>query len=124
MSFLGLVAYFSTSSARRQLKKRDGYLIVTAGWLILALTGTMPYLISGAVDNFHDAFFETMSGYTTTGATILQDIEALPEGILFWRSLTQWIGGMGIVVLTVALFPILGIGGMQLFVAEAPGYFA
>ena len=92
---LGFLAYVCTSRARKQLKKRDGYLIVSAGWLLLALTGTMPYLMSGAVDNFHDAFFETMSGYTTTGATILEDIEALPEGILFWRSLTQWIGGMG-----------------------------
>ena len=118
---LGIGAFTCTFRAHKRIRKRDGYLIVSTGWLILALTGTFPYLMSGTIHSFHDAFFETMSGYTTTGATILTDIEALPQGILFWRSLTQWIGGMGIVVLTVALFPILGIGGMQLFVAEAPG---
>ncbi len=105
----------------RELTKRDGYLIVTFGWLAMSFTGTIPYLLSGAIPDFTDAFFETMSGYTTTGASILTDIESLPRGILFWRSLTQWIGGMGIIVLTVAILPILGIGGMQLFVAEAPG---
>jgi len=105
----------------RELRKRDGYLIVTFGWLAMSFTGTIPYLLTGAIPSFTDAFFETMSGYTTTGASILTDIESLPKGILFWRSLTQWIGGMGIIVLTVAILPILGIGGMQLFVAEAPG---
>ena len=118
---IGGTAFYFTRQASKNLRKRDGYLIVSAGWLMLSLTGTFPYLFSGAIGNFSDAFFETISGYTTTGATILTDIEALPEGVLFWRSLTQWIGGMGIVVLTVAIFPILGIGGMQLFVAEAPG---
>jgi len=105
----------------RELNKRDGYLIVTFGWLAMSFTGAIPYVLSGAIPEFTDAFFETMSGYTTTGASILTDIEALPRGVLFWRSLTQWIGGMGIIVLTVAILPILGIGGMQLFVAEAPG---
>ena len=104
-----------------ELRKRDGYVTVTSGWLVMSLSGCMPYLFSGAIGNFSDAFFETISGYSTTGATILDDIEALPKGILFWRSLTQWIGGMGIIVLTVAILPLLGIGGMQLFVAEAPG---
>ncbi|MFT7031851.1 MAG: trk system potassium uptake protein TrkH, partial [Cyclobacteriaceae bacterium] len=83
--------------------------------------GALPYILSGAIPNFTDAFFETISGFTTTGATILTDIESVHRGILFWRSLTQWIGGMGIIVLAVAILPILGIGGMQLFVAEAPG---
>jgi trk system potassium uptake protein TrkH len=105
----------------KELKKRDGYLIVTFGWLAMSFTGTIPYILTGSIPEFTDAFFETMSGYTTTGASILTDIESLPKGILFWRSLTQWIGGMGIIVLTVAILPILGIGGMQLFVAEAPG---
>ncbi len=104
-----------------ELTKRDGYLIVTFGWLAMSFTGAIPYILSGAIPEFTNAFFETMSGYTTTGASILTDIESLPRGILFWRSLTQWIGGMGIIVLTVAILPILGIGGMQLFVAEAPG---
>jgi trk system potassium uptake protein TrkH len=104
-----------------QLKKRDGYLIVTFGWLTMSVFGSLPYLISGEIVSFTDSFFETLSGFTTTGASILNDIESMGRGILFWRSLTQWIGGMGIIVLTVAILPILGIGGMQLFIAEAPG---
>lgn len=105
----------------KELKKKDGYLIVTLGWIVMSIFGALPYIISGAIPNFTDAFFETISGYTTTGASILTDIEAVPNGILFWRSLTQWIGGMGIIVLALAILPFLGIGGMQLFVAEAPG---
>jgi len=106
---------------KKDLKKRDGYIIVTFGWIVLSLFGTLPFILSGSIPNFTDAFFETISGFTTTGATILTDIEVVPKGILFWRSLTQWIGGMGIIVLAVAILPLLGIGGMQLFVAEAPG---
>lgn len=112
---------FADNSDNRELKKRDGYLVVTCGWLMMSFFGTLPYLISGSIPSFTNAFFETISGYTTTGASILNDIESMPKGILFWRSLTQWIGGMGIIVLTVAILPILGIGGMQLFGAEAPG---
>lgn len=103
------------------LKKRDGYIIVTLGWVGMSLFGTLPYVFSGSIPSFTDAFFETISGYSTTGASILDDIESIHNGILFWRSLTQWIGGMGIIVLTVAILPLLGIGGMQLFLAEAPG---
>jgi trk system potassium uptake protein TrkH len=116
-----LFLFFFRDREDKELRKRDGYLIVTFGWLAMSFTGTIPYILSGAIPEFTNAFFETMSGYTTTGASILTDIESLPRGILFWRSLTQWIGGMGIIVLTVAILPILGIGGMQLFVAEAPG---
>jgi len=87
----------------------------------MALSGTLPYVVSQSIPSFTNAFFETMSGYTTTGSTILKDIEVMPEGILFWRSLTHWIGGMGIIVLAIAILPLLGIGGMQLFAAEAPG---
>ena len=87
----------------------------------MSLSGTLPYVFSGSISNFTNAFFETISGYTTTGASILDDIEAMPYGILFWRSLTHWIGGMGIIVLAIAILPLLGIGGMQLFAAEAPG---
>lgn len=120
--FVGLPTwYFLNKKASRELKKRDGYLIVTLGWVFMSLLGTLPYLLSGSIPNFTDAFFETMSGFTTTGASILNDIEAVPKGVLFWRSLTQWIGGMGIIVLAVAILPILGIGGMQLFIAESPG---
>ena len=88
---------------------------------MLAFTGSLPYFISGYIPLFTDAFFETISGYSTTGSSILTDIESMPKGILFWRSATHWIGGMGIIVLTVAILPLLGIGGMQLFMAEAPG---
>jgi trk system potassium uptake protein TrkH len=105
----------------KELRTKDGFLIVTMGWIFMSLFGTLPFIISGSIPSFTDAFFETMSGYTTTGASILDDIESLPKGILLWRSLTQWIGGMGIIVLAVAILPLLGIGGMQLFVAEAPG---
>jgi trk system potassium uptake protein TrkH len=105
----------------QEVRKRDGFLIVSSGWVFMALFGCLPFLLSGAIDNFVDAFFETMSGFTTTGATILTDIEAMPKALLFWRSMTHWIGGMGIIVLTVAILPILGVGGMQLFVAESPG---
>ena len=87
----------------------------------MALAGTLPYLLTGAIPGFTNAFFETMSGYTTTGASILNDIESIPKGVLFWRSITHWIGGMGIIVLAIAILPLLGIGGMQLFTAEAPG---
>lgn len=122
LSFLiGGIAYGSTISARESIKKREGYLIVGLGWIILSLFGSLPYYLSGAIPEYTDAFFETMSGYTTTGASILTDIEALPKGLLFWRSMTQWIGGMGMIVLAVAILPILGVGGMQLFSAEASG---
>ncbi|WP_323758152.1 TrkH family potassium uptake protein [Roseivirga sp.] len=105
----------------RELKKRDGYIVVTSGWIFMSIFGALPFVLSNSIPDFTNAFFETMSGYTTTGASILNDIESVPKGILFWRSLTQWIGGMGIIVLAVAILPFLGIGGMQLFVAEAPG---
>lgn len=119
---LGFFLWFSNRRyTNNNLGKREGYLIVTLGWLFMSLTGTLPYVISGVIPSFTDAFFETISGYTTTGASILNDIESIPKGLLFWRSLTQWIGGMGIIVLAVAILPLLGIGGMQLFVAEAPG---
>jgi len=96
-------------------------LVVALGWVTMSIFGMLPFLISGSISGITDAFFETISGFTTTGASIINDIEAMPKGLLFWRSMTQWIGGMGIIVLTVALVSIIGVGGMQLFVAEAPG---
>jgi len=117
----GLLKIFTRKSKDAEIKKRDGYLIVTAGWVSMAVFGTLPYLLSGSIPTISSAFFETMSGLSTTGATILDNIEEMPHGILFWRSMTQWIGGMGIIVLTIAILPLLGIGGMELFVAEAPG---
>lgn len=118
---LGGLVMLMTRKHQKQIQKREGYIIVTLGWLVMALIGTLPYIFTKAIPDFTDAFFETMSGYTATGATILQDVESLPNGILFWRSITHWIGGMGIIVLAVAILPLLGIGGMQLFAAEMPG---
>lgn len=110
-----------THKADKNIGKREGYIIVSLVWVIFSLFGALPFVISGAIPSYTDAFFETISGFTTTGASILNDIEAVPNGLLFWRSLTQWLGGMGIIVLSIAILPIFGIGGMQLFVAEVPG---
>lgn len=103
------------------VNKREGYLIVALAWLSMVVFGSLPYYFSGVSDNWCNTIFESVSGFTTTGATTFKKIEILPNSILIWRSITQWIGGMGIIVLTVALFPLLGIGGIQLFAAEAPG---
>lgn len=119
--FIGLILYFFNKPKSTNIQKKEGYLIVTLGWLTLSVTGMLPYLFTGAIPNITNAFFETLSGYSTTGSSILTDIESMPKGILFWRSATHWIGGMGIIVLTIAILPLLGIGGMQLFMAEAPG---
>lgn len=117
----GLTSILLTRNAKKDIGKREGYIIVSVVWVFFSLFGSLPFLLSNSIPVFHDAFFETMSGFTTTGASILNDIEALPHGILFWRSLIQWLGGMGIVVLTLAILPSFGIGGMSLFSAEAPG---
>ena len=119
--FIGTLFMFLTRNHSKRIDKREGYIIVTFGWIFMALSGMIPYLMTEAIPTLTNAFFETMSGYTTTGATILSDIEIVPKGVLFWRSLTHWIGGMGIIVLAIAILPLLGIGGMQLFAAEAPG---
>lgn len=117
----GVLLMFATRKHKKEVQRKEGYIIVTFGWIVLSLSGMLPYLFTGAIPGLTNAFFETVSGYTTTGASIVDDIEALPEGILLWRSLTHWIGGMGIIVLAIAILPLLGIGGMQLFAAEAPG---
>lgn len=118
---IGLLSWLFKFRSSAKVNKREAYVIVAFGWLAFTCFSTIPYLLSETCTNFADAFFEAASGLSTTGATILTDIESVPEGILFWRSLTHWIGGMGIIVLTVAIFPLLGIGGNDLFVAEAPG---
>jgi trk system potassium uptake protein len=100
---------------------REGFLTVSGAWLAVALVGSLPYLLSGTLPHPAHAFFESMSGFTTTGSTVLSEIEQVAPGILLWRSLTQWLGGMGIIVLGVAVLPYLGVGGMQLFRAEMPG---
>jgi trk system potassium uptake protein TrkH len=112
---------FRFTELRHELRAKEGFAVVTLGWAVLSLFGSLPFILSGAIPSLTDAYFETMSGFTTTGATILTDIESLPHGILFWRSLTHWLGGMGIIVLSLAILPFLGVGGMQLFKAEVPG---
>ncbi len=110
-----------TRKAPKILSIRDSFLLVTLSWAFAALIGALPFFLSGAIPSLTDAYFETMSGFTTTGASILTDIESLPMSMLFWRSLTHWLGGMGIVVLAVAVLPFLGIGAYQMVKAEAPG---
>lgn len=100
---------------------RDGFAIVTLGWLAVAAFGSLPFLLTGSTPTASGAFFETLSGFTTTGATVVSSIDVLPRGIVLWRSQTQWMGGMGIIVLSVAILPLLGVGGMQLLQAEIPG---
>ena len=120
----GMTLLLLGKSARKNegaMTRRDGYIVVAVSWVLFSVFGSLPYFISKYIPNFTDAFFETMSGFTTTGATILDDIEAMPHGLLFWRSLTQWIGGLGIVFFTVAVLPIFGVGEVQLFVSAAVG---
>lgn len=101
--------------------KRDSYIAVAISWIVVAFAGTLPYLFHGSITNLTDAFFESMSGFTTTGSSILTDIEAMPKGLLLWRSMTQWIGGIGMIVFSIALLPVMGIGTTQLFSAEMTG---
>ena len=108
-------------SAGREINRRDGYCIVSLCWLMFTTFGMLPFIISGSIPSVTDAFFETMSGFTTTGATILNDIESLSHGLLFWRSLTQWIGGLGIVIFSIALIPIFSESSQRLFLSEATG---
>jgi trk system potassium uptake protein TrkH len=107
--------------AENTLSRRDAYVVVTAAWVIFSFFGMFPFLIHGSISNLTDAFFETMSGFTTTGASIITDLERLPHGILFWRSLMQWIGGLGIVFFTIAILPSLVGGSVKVFAAEATG---
>jgi len=107
--------------AENTLSRHDAYIVVTAVWIIFSIFGMFPFLIHGSITSVTDAYFETMSGFTTTGATILDDVEALPHGMLFWRSLMQWIGGLGIVFFTIAILPSLVGGSVKIFAAEATG---
>jgi len=124
---IGLLAWYRRSDEElREIRIREGFLIVALAWFVLSLVGSVPFVLGGVLESYTDAFFETMSGFSTTGATILggggnPDIEAIPRAFLFWRSLAHWLGGMGIIVLTLAILPLLGVGGMQLYKAEVPG---
>ena len=121
ISFIAAVILFAIPKSGSTLKARDSYALVTFGWLSAGLVGCLPFYISGYIPSFTDAYFESISGFTTTGASILTDIEALPQATLLWRSFTQWLGGMGIIVFALAIIPYLDIGGMGIFQAEVPG---
>ncbi|MFZ5596478.1 MAG: TrkH family potassium uptake protein [Bacillota bacterium] len=110
-----------TGTGSSNVGYREGFAIASFGWILLAGFGSLPYILTGALSSPVDAYFETMSGFTTTGASVISDVEALSHGMLFWRSITHWLGGMGIIVLTVALIPSLKIAGLQMFKAEVPG---
>ncbi len=118
---LGTAGLLAGRRASFHIGKREGSLVVTAAWLMFTLVGLLPFWTAGHIPSFTDAFFETMSGFTTTGSSILTDIESLPYGILFWRAMTHWMGGLGIIGISMALFPLFGISNMQLFSAEATG---
>lgn len=116
----GLLIYrFMPVSIREKMGLKDGYLSVTVSWLLLALLGTMPYLFSGTISGFINALFETMSGFTTTGATVIGNVEILPKSILFWRSLTHWVGGVGVILLVIVILPNMKSGGYHLFTLES-----
>jgi trk system potassium uptake protein TrkH len=118
---LGLLLWRLTPVGEGRLSRREAIILVAGGWVLASAFGTLPYALAGTFSSYLDAFFEAMSGFTTTGATVLASIESQPHGILLWRSLTQWLGGMGIITLFVALFPIFGIGAAHLVEAEMPG---
>lgn len=116
---IATMLYYYGKGAERSMSRKDGYVIVASAWVLSSIVGMLPYMISGYITDISDAFFESMSGFTSTGATILDNIESFPHGLLFWRSLTEWIGGLGIVFFTIAVLPMIGSGGVKLFAAEA-----
>ncbi len=118
---IGGGAWFFSRNASKDLGKGEGFIVVSFVWVFMSVFGALPFIFNGDIPRFTDAFFEAMSGFTTTGASVLSDIEAVPHGVLFWRSTTHLIGGMGILVLAVAILPYFGFGGMQLYNAEAAG---
>lgn len=123
--FAGLILKFLGRKADNGLSRRDAYLLVTLVWIVYSLFATLPFMLGGYIHSFTDAYFEAMSGFTTTGATIIDDVEALPHGILFWRSLTQWVGGLGIVFTVIAFIPSVAgsSGSIRVFGAESTGPF-
>ena len=119
--FFAFILRYLGRNSDNTLSRRDAYLVVTLSWIVFSFFGTFPFTLSGYIHSFTDAYFETMSGFTTTGATIIDDVESFPHALLFWRSLTQWIGGLGIVFFTVALLPSMIGGSVKVFAAESTG---
>ena len=120
-SFIAAIPVWLLSRKARSFSNRDVFLVTVLGWVLTAIFGSFPFYFSGYFPSYPDALFEAVSGVTTTGATILTDIEILPKSILLWRAFLQWIGGLGIVVFTIALLPLLGVSGEKLFNLEFPG---
>lgn len=118
---LGGIGVLVSKDAGKKMGRKDGYIIVSSVWVLFTLIGMLPFLFDGHIPDVSSAFFETMSGFTSTGATIIDNIDIMPRGLLFWRSLTQWIGGIGIVFFTIAILPAFGVGEVKLFAAEATG---
>ncbi|MBR1542007.1 MAG: TrkH family potassium uptake protein [Bacteroidaceae bacterium] len=117
----GLLMTLYSRNSSKAFTRRDGYIMVTCSWVSFAMFGMLPFYIDGHIPSLTNAFFEAMSGITSTGATILDDIDSMPQGLLFWRSITQWFGGLGIIIFTIALLPFLGVSGLQMFAAEVSG---
>lgn len=117
----GAVLAYIGRGKERNISRKDGYIVVTFCWILFSLFGAIPYYLSGSLPSVTDAFFETMSGFSTTGASVVSDVEALPHSLLFWRAMTHWVGGLGIVFFTVAVFPVFGLGDINLFAAESVG---
>ena len=120
MLVIGLIM-MNVGSKKDQIRAKDGIVIVALGWLMISVFGALPLYLTDSVPHYVDALFEIISGFTTTGSSVIADVESLDKGILFWRSMTHWIGGMGILVFTLALLPALGVGSLQIFKAESPG---
>ena len=118
---LGIIGVILGRKAGKKMGRKDGYIVVSTVWVLFTLIGMFPFLLDGHVPDVASAFFETMSGFTSTGATIIDDLDSMPKGLLFWRSLTQWIGGIGIVFFTIAVLPAFGVGEVKLFAAESTG---
>ena len=118
----GVIVFSPLRNVERVSGNKEGYIIVTGIWIIFTLFGTLPFLFSGSIKSFGDAFFESMSGFTTTGATIFTDVESLPHGILFWRSLTQWMGGLGIIFISLSIFPVVRSINIQIAATEFSGH--
>ena len=121
IGLIGLIGFLSTRGSTNDMSNKEGFIIIVLFWIVLSIAGSIPFYLSGM--SVIDSIFESMSGITTTGATVISNLDALPESILFYRQLLQWMGGMGLIVLAIAVMPLLGIGGGQIYRTEVPGHF-
>ena len=119
--FSGAAIWAIFRKAKMNIGKREVYIIVSVGWILFAVFGALPYYITHTIPSFTDAFFESMSGFTTTGSSIITDLSTIPHSLLYWRSLTQWIGGLGVILLSLIIFQVLEVGGMRIYISEGAG---